>query len=253
MAKLTGPARDAALHLLAVGVEKYQAAGLELKHSVADAELVAGEIAARGKPLFKRGVSPPMVLKDREASLEGIERAFAELKQRMKPQDTLVIFLAGHGEAPLGKGYTFLPWDFQRGAAGPAGEGLSEKRLRTMLDNSPSQTLLLLDTCDAGGAAEMMEAGYDRLYAMSKQVVIGASRRGQYAKEGYKGHGVFTAALVRVLQSKPEDDNDRTLRVVELRASVDKEVKKISREMGSNYLQKVSGFLGSADFPVVMR
>lgn len=104
MATLSGPARDAALHILAVGVEKYQAPGLELKHSAADAKAVANEIAIRAKPLFKRGVSTPMVLTDSDASLAGIEGAFNKLKARMKPQDTLVIFLAGHGEVPIGKG-----------------------------------------------------------------------------------------------------------------------------------------------------
>jgi hypothetical protein len=253
MATLTGPARDAALHILAIGVEKYQAPGLDLKHSVADAQAVADEIALRAKPLFKRGVFPPKVLKDGDASLAGIERTFAEMKARMKPEDTLVIFLAGHGEAPIGKGYTFLPSDYQRGVPTPAGEGLSEARLRRLLAESPRQTLLLLDTCDAGGAAEMIEAAYERLNGVSKHVVIGASRRGQFAKEGFKGHGVFTAALLRVMQSKPEDEADRILRVTDLRVYVDREVRRIVREMGSSYQQTVSGFLGSANFALVAR
>ena len=254
MATLTGPARDAALHILAVGVEKYQAPGLELKHSAADAQAVANEIAIRAKPLFKRGVSTPMVLKDIDASLAGIEGAFNKLKARMKPQDTLVIFLAGHGEAPIGKGYTFLPWDFKRGAPGDAGEGLSEVRLRKLLAESPTQTHLLLDTCDAGGAAEMIEAAYERLNGVSKHVVIGASRRGQFAKEGFKGHGVFTAALLRVMKlKKPDDVKDRTLRVPAIRVYVDQEVRRIVRAMGSSSQQTVSGFLGSANFPLIMQ
>ena len=250
MATLTGPARDAALHILAVGVEKYQAPGLELKHSAADAMAVANEIAIRANSLFKRGVSTPMVLTDSDARLAGIEGAFDQLKARMKPQDTLVIFLAGHGEAPIGKGYTFLPWDFKRGAPGDAGEGLSEARLLKLLSESPTQTLLLLDTCDAGGAVEMIEGAYARL---DRHVVIGASRRGQFAKEGFEGHGVFTAALLRVMNRKPDDEADRTLRVPAIRVYVDQEVRKIVREMGSSSQQTVSGFLGSANFPLIMQ
>jgi len=253
IATVTGPGSNAALHIFAVGIEDYRAPGMKLKHSVADAQAVADVLATRAMPLFKRGVSKPVVLRDEQASLDGIEKAFAELKQRMKPEDTLVIFFAGHGEAPIDKGYTFLTWDFARGAAGPRGEGLNEKRLMALLEQSPRQTLLLLDTCDAGGAVEMLEASYDRLYGMSRRVIIGASRRGQFAKEGYQGHGVFTAGLLRVLQEKPDDDFDHTLRVPELRVAVDKEVQKIVRKMGSNYLQTVSGYLGSANFPVVAR
>ena len=229
MATLTGPAHDAALHILAVGVEKYQAPGLELKHSAADAKAVAAEIAIQAEPLFKRGVSTPMVMKGSAASLAGIEGAFNEMKARMKPQDTLVIFLAGHGEAPIDKGYTFLPWDFKRGAPGDAGEGLSEARLSKLLAESPTQTLVLLDTCDAGGAAEMIEGAYARLKGVSKHVVIGTSRRGQFAQEGFEGHGVFTAAPLRVMKRKSDDEADRSLRVPAIRVYVDQEVWKIVR------------------------
>ena len=243
---------DAALHILAVGVEKYPDAAMALKHSVSDANAIAEEIATRAKPLFKRGVFAPKVLKDKDADLKGIEQAFQELKKEMKPQDTLVIFLAGHGEAPVAKGYTFLPWDFKRGAAGDAGEGLSEARLRRILEQSPTNTLILADTCDAGGAADMIETAYERMSGVSKHVVIGASRRFQFAKEGYQGHGVFTAALLRILRGKAPADEDPRLRVTDLRALVAKEVDKISRELG-NYRQRVSGFLGSADFAIIMR
>lgn len=250
---ITGAASEAALHILSVGIEKYQAHGLELKNGVADAQAVADEIASRAKPIFKRGVSVPKVLKNDEASLAGIESAFAELRRRMKPDDTLVIFLAGHGEAPIGKGYTFLPWDFDRHAAGPTREGLNEKRLKDMLAQAPRKTLVLLDTCDAGGLVEMIDASYDRLSGITNQVVIGASRRGEFAKEGYKGHGVFTAALLRTINKSADGEEDRRLRIPELRVEVAKEVNKIVREMKSTYRQTVSGFLGSANFPIVMR
>ena len=250
-ATLTGPQRDSALHILAVGVENYRdPVLLGLKHSVNDAQRVAEEIAQRAAPLFKRGVFP-RVLKD--ASLAAIEQAFGELKRGMQPQDTLVIFLAGHGEAPFGKGYTFLPSDFRRGATGDAGEGLSEARLRRILEQSPVKTLLLVDTCDAGGAADMIAEQYERLRGISRHVVIGASRRGEFAKEGYAGHGVFTAALLKTLRSKPQFEDDRTLGVREISVLVEKEVRQIVKQMPGNYLQRISGFLGGADFPVVAR
>jgi WD40 repeat protein len=247
VATFTGPARDAALHIFAVGIEKYQSPRLELRHSTADAREVADEIAKRAKSLFRRGVSVPRVLTESQASLRGIEEAFAEMKKAIKPEDTLVIFLAGHGEAPIDKGYTFLPWDFE-----PGGEGLNETRLRKMLADSPTQTLLLLDTCDAGGATDMIAAAYDRLGVISKRAMIGASRRGQLAREGYKGHGVFSAALLNVMAGKSEDGEDN-LGVHALKVYVDREVNKIIRAMGGGYQQKVSSFLGSADFPLVKR
>lgn len=200
----------------------------------------------RAKPLFKRGVSVPKVLTESQASLQGIDDAFTEMIKGIRPENTLVIFLAGHGEAPIGTGYTFLPWDFE-----PGGEGLNEARLRTMLDRSPIQTLLLLDTCAAGGATDLI-AAYDRLAVMVKRVMIGASRRGQWAKEGYKGHGVFSAALLNVMAAKSEDGEDN-LGAHALKVYVDREVNKIIRAMGGGYQQKVSSYLGSTDFPLIRR
>jgi uncharacterized caspase-like protein len=252
-AMATGPVQESALHIFAIGVQKYRDPKLALAHSAADARELANEIAQRAKPLFKRGVFVASLLTDEQATLDGIEKAFAQLKTRMKPQDTLVIFLAGHGEAPLDRGYTFLPWDFQRGAAGPAGEGLNERRLRQWLEESPSQTLLLLDTCDAGAAVHMLEGAYERLSKLTKKVMIGASRQGEYALEGYQGHGVFTAALLRVLRTKPGEGAEPELRVTRLRADVEDEVRRIQREQSNTYLQRVSGYIGAANFPLVRR
>ncbi|MEY4753341.1 MAG: hypothetical protein RJA44_1016, partial [Pseudomonadota bacterium] len=150
---LKGNRPEPNLHILAIGVENYRDPNLRLRYSVSDAEQIANQLASRAQPLFAR-VLPPRLLKNEQASLAGIEQAFQDLKTQIRPDDTLVIFLAGHGEARVGT-YTFLPWDFQRGASGPGGEGLNEARLFRMLDQSPARTLLLIDSCDAGGIVEL--------------------------------------------------------------------------------------------------
>jgi WD40 repeat protein len=235
------------LHILAVGVENYQDAKLRLAHSGRDAEDLAADIARRAQPLFKR-VATPHVLKDRQASLAGIEAAFATLRQEMQPQDTLVIFLAGHGET-RNDAYTFLPWDFQRGAPGGAGEGLNEKRLFDMLRQSPARTLLLLDTCEAGSLVDMLAAA-DRINRLQQRAVIGASRRGELAQAGYNGHGVFTAAVLQVLG---KSDNGEELTVMELYPQVQRTVDRISQTMGGAYRQSVQGFVGQVPFALVRR
>jgi Caspase domain len=248
---VSGAQAPAALHVLAIGVEKYRDTQLELKNSANDATRLGAELSQRAKPLFPRGVNL-RVLRDDQASLGGIEAAFAQLRAQFKPEDTLVIFLAGHGESSPRGGYVFLPWDFERGAAGPRGQGLDEARLQAMLASSPRNTLLLIDTCEAGSAQDMVAGAYRRLNGLTQHVLIGASRKGELAREGYNGHGVFTAALLETLARKPEDAGDRQLSVVELSALVEKSVSRIARTM-PGYQQRVSGFLGSARFPVVAR
>jgi uncharacterized caspase-like protein len=247
-ATVPGATRARALHILAVGVESYQDKNLQLRYSVRDAEQVAAEMARRAQPLFTQ-VMPPRVLKNEQASVAGIQKAFADMRAQMQPQDTLVIFLAGHGEAQIGS-YTFLPWDFQRGAAGPAGEGLNEKRIFQMLDQSPTNTLLLIDSCDAGGMVELFEGAFARVGNLKKRALIGASRRGEMAREGYQGHGVFSAALLNVLQRA---DDGEELSVPGLYEEVRKGVSRIGKELGGGYQQNVKGFIGTADFAIVRR
>jgi hypothetical protein len=98
----------------------------------------------------------------------------------------------------------------------------------------------------------MVAGAYRRLNGLTQHVLIGASRKGELAREGYQGHGVFTAALLETLARKPEDADDKTMSVVELSAFVEKSVSRIARTL-PGYQQKVSGYLGSARFPVVAR
>lgn len=249
-ALLRGAQPGSTLHILAVGVQAYQDKSLNpLLHSVNDASKVAAEIARRAQPLFKTTLPEPIVLTEQRATREGIDAAFEQLKSRMKPEDTLVIFLAGHGQARVGQ-YSYLPWDYQPGAAGKRGEGLNERRLFEMLQQSPARTLLLLDTCDAGGMVDMLAGAYERMSKERQRPVIGASRKGEFAREGYKGHGVFSAALLDVLGA---DGRGKSLSVVQLASELAETVDEFSKQMPGNYLQTVTKRTDNGDFPVVRR
>lgn len=249
-ALLRGAQSVSTLHILAVGVQAYQDKSLNpLAHSVSDARDVADEIARRAQPLFKTAVPAPIVLTEQQATREGIDAAFEQLRARMKPDDTLVIFLAGHGQARIGT-YTYLPWDYQPGATGKRGEGLNEKRLFEMLQQSPARTLLLIDTCDAGGMVDMLAGAYQRMSKERQRPVIGAARKGEFAREGYKGHGVFSAALLDVLGA---DGRGKSLSVVQLHSELAETVDEFSKKMPGNYFQTVTGLTDNGAFPVVRR
>lgn len=236
------------LHVLAVGVANYQDPALRLRYSADDARRVAQELSRRATQVFRQ-VAPVRVLIDEAATLEGIQRAFTEMRSRIRPEDTLVLFLAGHGEGGNGR-YTFLPWDFQRGAPGARGEGLNEARLFRMLEQSPAKTLLLLDTCDAGGMVHLVSGAYERLNSVQQRPVFGASQQRELALEGYKGHGVFTAALLQTLSVPPDG---QVLNVLDLYAGVSKGVDHIGQDMPGGHRQNVSGNIGQAKFPLARR
>jgi len=237
-------AEPSTLHILSIGVQNYPSASGQrpLGYSAQDAQAVAEAIARRAKPVFSH-VAEPVVLTEQNASLAGIRQAFDQLKTRMQPQDTLVIFLAGHGRVDAGS-YRFLPWDYRPGSA-----GLSEANLFSMLQQSPQRTVLLIDTCDAGGMVEMLAGAYERMNRQRQRPVIGASRKGEFAREGYQNHGVFTAALLNVLE-RPQGEQ---LTVMELYPQTKRRVEEFSKKLPGNYLQTVQGYVGNGEFPLVWR
>lgn len=249
-ARVGGTPREAALHVLAVGVRDYPGAA-KLAYSDRDARAVADELGQRAKPLYPRGVYP-RVLTDADATAAGIEKAFAELEKYFQPQDTLVVFLAGHGEAPVERGYVFLTHDFERGRAGR--EGFGEERIRKLLARAPENTLLLVDTCEAGGVADMVADSYERLKRVTGLSVIGASRRGEFAREGWKDHGIFTAALLDALKRPAgPDDNRKAIGVTEVGLYTQNGVERIVGQIGKGAIQRVEKLLGRRDFPLVAR
>jgi hypothetical protein len=80
--------------------------------------------------------------------------------------------------------------------------------------------------------------------------VIGASRKGEFAREGYKGHGVFSAALLAILG---RDGGGDELTVMELYPQLKRLVDRFSGEIGGAYFQTVQGHVLNGDFPVVRR
>ena len=238
-----GPKAPATLHILAVGIQAYRDPQLPpLQHSVADAEQVAQTLARRARPLFDR-IAPPRVLKDGEATLAGIQQAFDEMRAQMRQDtDTLVIFLAGHGEAPSGR-YSFL-------TVNGRGEKLDHAALLSMLERSPAKTLLLIDSCEAGGMTDLFSGAYEQLGNLRQRAVIGAARLGQFASEGHQGHGVFTAGLLQVLNLNA---SGAPLTVAELYGQVDTAVTRIVQSKPNQYQQTVDGFIGRAKFSVVQR
>src|SRR5262249_4198084 len=97
------------LHVLALGVSRYQAQALRYAGKGAGA-LAASRAHRRAAP----GLTPPeepIVLVDEEVRKEEVEQKFQELRRRVRgrPEDTVVVFLAGHTEIRGGFFCLLLP------------------------------------------------------------------------------------------------------------------------------------------------
>lgn len=244
------------MHVLSVGVSEYHDADLRLKHSARDAQDLASELEKRGRALFPRGVQVKL-LPDREATVKNIEAAFDELSKGFKPEDTFVLFLAGHGQTSLDGGCYFLPWEIEYDSEEALKkQGFGEDRLHKMMARMPARSLTLLDTCRSGTAlmlaarAAEERGAISRLARISQRAVITASTSQGMAIEGYEDHGVLTYAVLKAL-SEADYDKDNRVSVDELALYIRNVVPKITEEK-FKHRQTPMRELNDATFPLAV-
>jgi len=224
--------RAGTAYILAVGVNKYANAAFDLNFAKADAETFGEEVQkaqARVGGFVKIEVARLLDAESTKANLllaikrlGGDESALppdappdlAKLK-RAQPEDTVIIYYAGHGIAQ-GQRFYLIPHDLgyagDRTRIDPAGmkllleHSLSDRELETALDGvDAAQALLVLDACNSGQALEaedkrlgpMNSKGLAQLAYEKGMFILAAAQGYQAAKEATQlGHGLLTYALV---------------------------------------------------------
>ncbi len=196
------------------------------------------------------------VLTDAEVTAAAVTeaRAFAD---EAGIDDTLVVFVAGHGlhDTDANATYYFLPHDAEY--ARLADTAASFDRIEALMQGvAPRKKLLLLDTCESGEAEDaspqvaVVEGArglprgvwaasqlgsllprpwlYDReryiyndLSRRTGAIVFSASRGGEYSFESADiGHGFFTYEILNGLAGAADVDDDGVVSVDELRSYV---------------------------------
>jgi WD40 repeat protein len=202
------------LYIVAIGISKYRDHALELNYPVDDARGLAEALEAHGKGLYD-DVIVRYVL-DKDATRENIQKVFSEVSTEMSPDDVFVLYVAGHGLNVDGN-YFFFPWELvYTGNDSVKKEAMSRVELQKLLAGVPSQkAVVLLDTCDAGAFSGANMRGLVAKTAIYKLVratgraTIMASSDSQAALEGYKGHGVFTWALIDAIKGAADKNGNR--------------------------------------------
>jgi WD40 repeat protein len=198
------------LYVLAVGVSRYKQGGqgpgtggrgiTHLRYPALDARAVAARFGREGRPLYEQ--VEVRTLTDEQATLAKLRAELKALQAKVRPsgQDTVVLFLSGHGVSLDGR-YYFAPHELDPGNI--AATGLSARELREALGGKlrAKAVFLFVDTCHSGGlrgrnddlALEVGEGVY----------LLASSGSREYAYESERwGHGAFTLALLRALEQK---------------------------------------------------
>ena len=269
----TTPRTASTLWIASAGVSAYDQKDFSLRFAAADAQAIAGALAS---PRSSSSQVEKLVLPDlRLADLPKLE-AFL---RRARPDDTVVLFLAGHGLLHE-NGYRFAPADTD--FAKPGATTISFDTLDALLEKSPAlERVMLLDTCHAGpldeGATQAaapqvsvssarglqapawgrsQRASFDALRGLftdlgrgSGSAVLAAGSGREVALER-EGHGLFTAAVLDAIAGEGSDVNgDGSVSVGELLLVVADRVERDSGGVQRPTLRRDV----SAEDPVLLR
>ena len=248
------------LHLLSIGIDKYQA-GLALNLAAVDSESISKQFSS---DLYAPGTR--LHLTNEAATLGGIQNAVNQIAERADPQDAFVFYLAGHGTV-VGETYYFLPYDVKVETDETlVNSSISSEDLAEALRNIPAtKQLLILDSCKSGAAVGVVGRYYaarsgleeirsQQLLAKSSGTfLIAATKADDYAYEIPElGHGVLTFAILEALGKTGSENENPQLTVNDLLRSVSSRVPALSRKyqgVNQQVLQYSSGqdFLLEAD------
>ncbi len=197
----TGPSESWAV---LIGINRYQHPRVpKLRAAVNDAQAVERALLAQG--YHKDRI---FTLTDDKATKAGIEQLLGDqLRQRVGPQDRLLVFFAGHGKTDQlrsgeEEGY-LIPVD-----GDPAqlfSTAISMTALRQISDRlSAKHILYIVDACYSGYAVYNRSISEDLLEEMVKKPAIQILTAGRQQDEAQEraGHGVFTEVLVRGLSGE---------------------------------------------------
>ncbi len=213
------------LYLIAVGVSKYADQDRSLRFAATDARAIHQLLTQQQGHRYQTVTSK--LLEDQAATAANIKTAL-QLFAQAGPNDTVVLFLSGHGDNAGGE-YYFLPHDAQEQDDNWQPDTVVKWReLQHTLENTLGKRIFLVDTCYAGGAFN------SRLIKDSSDhniVVISATDELSVAQElDELGHGIFTHALLKGLQGDADlmDRAEKVITIKELDTYLSFAINKVS-------------------------
>jgi len=226
--------------VIAVGINNYNDRIFpKLSHAVGDAKAFGAAMKEAGRSLYA-DVDVTYVL-DGDATAAGLQKAIEGVGARMQPRDTFIFLAAAHGKSENGR-FHLIPQDYRSADRQFITNGtIDQEQLQDWFANriKARRGLILLDTCESGALVASRASGVDlgnseaamgRLNEAIGRPVLTAAAADQAALEGYRGHGVFTYALLDALVNG-DTNGDGEIELSELVAHIQTLTPKLSHEM----------------------
>lgn len=227
------------LLVAAIGVNDYPkmppvcagpAGSCQLSFAVADARRFTEIVSSNVKPLFTEMKTLLLVNKgEHEPTADNISDKLEEFFADAKPEDTVMLFLAGHG-VNIGEDYYFLSTDAHMRKSGRYRKSsiVRWNVLSDVLEEAEGTRMMFVDTCHAANA---YNASLKKKAGDGRIIVFSATRANSVSQElAEHGHGVFTYALVRGISGEADSNSDQAVRVLELGSTTSNMVRKLTNQ-----------------------
>jgi hypothetical protein len=205
------PQQRPQMYVLCLGINRYADPQIQpLAFPVADAQAVADLLRSRAAGLYE--VQEVRLLANQEATParwnEALDSLRAKLKDRAKPDDLLVFFLAGHGIVDDDtRKYYYVGHDFTLANLNQRvyTACISCDDFRTLAE-VPCRKIVMLDTCHSGAIQLLrsrgLKAAVRELEADVILTVTASTGEQRAAEKAEWQHGVFTRCLLDALEGQ---------------------------------------------------
>jgi uncharacterized caspase-like protein len=195
----------------------------------------------------------PYALIDSDATEVNILHAFEEVRRGARLDDTVVVFLSGHGVVTPDDRFYFIavdgrlsPPDVRNPVRGSPGRGFVDLSvLQRALAATFGRRLLLLDLSRSGSIASIVTGN-----AAAEQIsVLTASGPNQFAQESPEwGGGLFTHALIEGISGQAASKETGEISISDLGEYVNRRVQLLSNgnQTPSFFTDRKNTILGSA-------
>ncbi len=219
------------LHALLVGVSAYANPAMALAYAAKDAADIAAKLKAQ-EGVFYAKVNIETLL-DGAATKSAIEKQLALLKKRTGPQDTVLVFFAGHGMTSAAYDFYYLAADSEVDADLLEATAVDGRLIRKILGGLPGRVVLMMDTCRSGagieGAVDMTRATNDMAQDTAGIVMFASSQGREDSLESRDWeNGAFTEALLSIIDDPNVYGGDSRLSIPELEEAVTARVSELT-------------------------
>lgn len=202
------------LHILAVGVEDYQADRFDLEHTSDDINNLVERLQSQEGKLF--GEVRTTLLIDSDATKMNIEDAVRKIRGQAAPDDLVLVYFSGHGEEMHGK-FFLKPHDVADSRTDLVETAIDNQWMLEEISRYSASTLYFLDAshemkiqdedADIGIAnIDMVKEDFEAMIESDEEIRIFMSSTStrQKVMSGADGTSFFATALLEGIEGKAD-------------------------------------------------